>query len=166
MGGPQPLILTVPLGCWAVHRDTEHPPSLLLSPGCLLLCASVVHTYAQENSFSPLLAVSSCPQTHASLYPPAPLPALSFLKKLHKLVPDLLCPLSLPAFSIWHPSVCRGPSRRPHSCIFAGQKSEWVNKWFKAVWAIRKVPVASWCSLCTSDFSLIVKATWSKTEHL
>lgn len=73
------------------------------------------------------------------------------------------CASTSASLSIWHLSVCPGPSRRPCSCIFAGQKSEWVNKWFKAVLGNQK---GASCSLWTSDFSLIVKVTWSKTEHL
>lgn len=128
-------------GCWAFFQSAAIAPAAF----CYLLL-QCTHTRTEEKSFYPPSSISSSPQTHTSLYPLAPSLALSFLNKLHRLVLALLWPLSLPTFPSGTFLAAQSHQETlAHTHFLAKKMYEWINKWFKGMWAVRKLPIALWC---------------------
>lgn len=108
-------------GCWASFQSPA------ITPSCLSLLASVLHTHTHRRKvlLSTFKHFIFSPDPHQPS-PSAPSSALSFLNKLHRLVLALLWPPVSANLSIWYLSGCPVPSRNPCSHTFAGQKMyEW-----------------------------------------
>lgn len=141
----------------SLHGVRYSPGMLSILPICrLLLLTSALHMCTEEKSFYPPSNILSSPQTHTTLYPSAPPLLLSFFKstsQTHAHSP--VTPVS-PSLPIWYFSGCPVPPRHLCSHTFAGQKTyEWINTWFKGIWAIRKLC----CDIlqCTANFSVTAK---------